>query len=376
MRKRIPAGKGSYKAGRKTAPEKIKSAGKKKETDRASVAKTVLSARIKPVAATAKTVKSAEKKAGRAVRKAGSKGKTPAKKVVSKRVDTPPPMVRKKPVLSEADNKPGKKSLLKKEKPAKIAAKAATAKSAIAATSAKKRTPASSKSKESRTRPQSGSGTEAKTREKIARVKKIVPAKANRKEQPGTSAASIKATRAKRRTDKKEVKEVSGGEKVGIEIAPDNPEESAISGRAVKEDVATINPPNRSMPLPEEYGENAISLLTVNPSKLFAFWEIRKDMLSIFEGQPELRVYDVTDANSDYLNAEKRFEIEMDNRVGDRYVRVTPGREYVADIGILYDGGIFISLARSVKASTPYGFPMSEKISPAVHSDADRRVGY
>jgi hypothetical protein len=76
------------------------------------------------------------------------------------------------------------------------------------------------------------------------------------------------------------------------------------------------------------------------------------------------------------VDASSYIEIEIDNRIGDRYISVSPGREYVADIGILYSGGIFIGLARSLKVSTPYGMVAEEEVVPERISDTDLRVGY
>ena len=149
-----------------------------------------------------------------------------------------------------------------------------------------------------------------------------------------------------------------------------------ISDREIKEDLFPLNPAAPSMPLPSEYGENDVSLLTVNPSRLFAFWEIREDTLRIFQGYPKLRLYDVSDVDIDSMDASSYIDMEIDNRIGDRYISVSPGKYYFADIGILYGGGIFISLARSLKVSTPYGMVAEEEVVPERISDNDPRVGY
>ena len=80
------------------------------------------------------------------------------------------------------------------------------------------------------------------------------------------------------------------------------------------------------MPLPAEYGENEVSLLTVNPSRLFAFWEIKEETLRIFQGYPKLRLYDVTGLDIDSIDASSYMDIEIDNRVGDLYIPVTRER--------------------------------------------------
>ncbi len=185
------------------------------------------------------------------------------------------------------------------------------------------------------------------------------------KEKKGTSEKTIKGI--------KEVKEEKRPEKEMRAVVRSDDE---IEGREIKKDLSAYNPPVSPMPLPAEYGENGVSLLTVNPSRLFAFWEIKEDTLRIFKGSPKLRLYDVTGVDIDSMDASSYIDIEIDNRIGDCYISVSPGKDYFADIGILYSGGIFMGLARSMKVSTPYGTVTDEEVVPARFSDAGIRVGY
>jgi hypothetical protein len=134
-------------------------------------------------------------------------------------------------------------------------------------------------------------------------------------------------------------------------------------------------PPVPLETLPSEYGENGIILMTVNPYKLFAFWEVRKETLNVFKGKLTLRVYDVTDIDFDSMKANSFLDIAVRERVGKTYVNVSPSKEYIADIGIVYNG-IFITIARSPKVSTPgAGIPTAEEFLQEIFDDSIR-VGY
>jgi len=134
-------------------------------------------------------------------------------------------------------------------------------------------------------------------------------------------------------------------------------------------------PPIPLETLPSEYGENSVTLMTVNPYKLFAFWEVRKETLNVFKGKLTLRVYDVTDIDFDSMKANSFLDIAVRERVGKAYVNVSPSKEYIADIGIVYNG-IFITIARSPKVSTPgAGIPSAEEFLQEIFDDGIR-IGY
>ena len=115
-----------------------------------------------------------------------------------------------------------------------------------------------------------------------------------------------------------------------------------------------IYPPLPKGIIPEEYGEDAVALMTVDPRKLFIYWEVSEDTLAGHKGNITIRLYDVTDVDFDGMNANSYLDLTVDKRIGDLYLDVHPGRDYVADIGVKDHLGIFISMARSNKATTPY----------------------
>ncbi len=105
--------------------------------------------------------------------------------------------------------------------------------------------------------------------------------------------------------------------------------------------------------LPAEYRENRITLMIVTPWKLFAYWEIKKSTLSKTKGTLVLRVYDVTGVSFNGKNATISYDIAVFDRIGDSYIGVGPGRDYIVDIGTKSQTGSFTKIARSNKVITP-----------------------
>jgi len=129
-------------------------------------------------------------------------------------------------------------------------------------------------------------------------------------------------------------------------------------------------------PLLVEYGENEIVLITVDPHQLFAFWEVREDELKRFKGILTIRLYDISGIDFDYMDANRYVDREVRERIGDLYLEVEPAKEYIADIGTLSSEGIFITIARSLKVSTPC-IALSEVCeTPAQIVETIVKVGY
>ena len=127
--------------------------------------------------------------------------------------------------------------------------------------------------------------------------------------------------------------------------------------------------------LPSEYGENSITLMPVNPYKLFAFWEVRRETLKILKGFLNLRLYDVTGIDFATTDAHFFTDSTVSERVGKMYLYVIPAKEYVADIGIVHNG-IFIGIARSPRVSTPGAGTAGEEEYLPEGFAAGTRVGY
>jgi len=104
--------------------------------------------------------------------------------------------------------------------------------------------------------------------------------------------------------------------------------------------------------MPEGYGENNIVIMTVDPWKLFIYWEVTKYSFRKFKGSLNIRLYDITGVDFDGINAKSHVDIAIYNRIGNLYLAVNPEKEFIADIGFI-ESGIFRIVARSNKASTP-----------------------
>ncbi len=123
---------------------------------------------------------------------------------------------------------------------------------------------------------------------------------------------------------------------------------------------------DRGGPLPDGYGDTLIVLLPRDPQWIFAYWEIsektrneitQKYGSNIFQkAKAAIRVYDVTNINFNGNNANRSFDIFITPESKNWYIYVgMPKRSYCADLGLLADDGVFITLARSNVVATPAG---------------------
>ncbi len=108
--------------------------------------------------------------------------------------------------------------------------------------------------------------------------------------------------------------------------------------------------------LPEEYGENDLLLLVVDPDIVYASWEIRHEDLPR-RGGLKMRFFDVTGMEP-ACDGDRRFlDIALAERVGSGFFEIRMnGREVVAEIGNM-SGGRFVPILRSHMVSFPAPFP-------------------
>ncbi|MEW6214040.1 MAG: DUF4912 domain-containing protein [Nitrospirota bacterium] len=135
-------------------------------------------------------------------------------------------------------------------------------------------------------------------------------------------------------------------------------------------------PPMPWEALPAEYGEDSITLMTVDPRRLFTYWEVREDTLARYLGILNIRVYDVTGVDFDGMNANSYFDIAVNEGLGEWYINVTPEKEFIADIGCINPEGIFITIARSNKVLTPRAAVAEEGILPERLYETGLPIGY
>jgi hypothetical protein len=124
----------------------------------------------------------------------------------------------------------------------------------------------------------------------------------------------------------------------------------------------------RHPPLPvdilsEEYGEDSIALMIVDPSKLFIYWEVIEDTFKKHKGTLNIRLYDITGVDFDGI-VKSYVDIVIQDMIGNLYLDVNPEKEFIADIGIIDSSSAFVIVARSNRASTPPAEVIEKGILP------------
>jgi hypothetical protein len=205
----------------------------------------------------------------------------------------------------------------------------------------------------------------------VAEIAEKIPSEGIKKVEPGKTPekpekmVEIKVkTKVKEKPGKAVVKIAEKGKKIPVEVK--------------KKEVypETEYAPMAWEKLPSEYGENGITLMTVDPNKLFTFWEVREDTLAIYTGNLTVRLYDVTGVDFDGTNANSYYDITVNERIGSSYIDVSPEKEFIADIGIINFLGTFFTIIRSNRVSTPRATIAEEGILPQKFYEIGIRVGY
>ncbi len=107
--------------------------------------------------------------------------------------------------------------------------------------------------------------------------------------------------------------------------------------------------------LPEEYGENALIAMAVDPNTIFVDWEVVPGEIAGKEGELMLRFYDVTRIDFDGNNAHAILDMSITQRVGSGFFAIRmPGRDVIVEAGILGPDGRFHSVVRSDMVSFPF----------------------
>jgi hypothetical protein len=119
-------------------------------------------------------------------------------------------------------------------------------------------------------------------------------------------------------------------------------------------------------PLPEGYGDNRLVIMSRDPFWFFAYWEIthdRAEQMRTAHGRDcwdraalILRVYDLGESASTPIDASTFFDVEVQKSSRQWYVQVpVSGHVYVADLGLRWPDGKFVSLFRSNFIRQPFG---------------------
>ncbi|MFZ2196923.1 MAG: DUF4912 domain-containing protein [Thermodesulfovibrionales bacterium] len=141
-------------------------------------------------------------------------------------------------------------------------------------------------------------------------------------------------------------------------------------------------PPEEAQPapvpqLPEEYGENELLVMEVDPSVVFVSWEIKPEDISAEAGNLALRVYDVTGIDFDGTNANRFFDISLRNRADSKFFDIRmQGRDIIMEIGLLHPEGTFKAIKRSSRVSMPALQTFDELDIAGPLSDSETLIGY
>jgi hypothetical protein len=125
-------------------------------------------------------------------------------------------------------------------------------------------------------------------------------------------------------------------------------------------------------PLPEGYGDNRLVIMARDPFWFFAYWEItheRAEQIRVAHGRDSwdkaalvLRVYDLGESAQAPVDSTSHFDVEVNKSARQWYVQVPySGHAYVADLGLRWPDGKFVSLFRSNVIRMPSG-RVSDKV--------------
>lgn len=105
--------------------------------------------------------------------------------------------------------------------------------------------------------------------------------------------------------------------------------------------------------LPEEYGENELILIAVDPNMVFVDWEVGKEEASRATDGFTMRIFDVTGVESPGLEREHFVDIKIKDRIGRAFFELgMPGRKVAVEIGY-YENGKFLPVMHASAVSMP-----------------------
>lgn len=114
--------------------------------------------------------------------------------------------------------------------------------------------------------------------------------------------------------------------------------------------------------LETSFNQNRITALVRDPYWVYLYWEVTE--LFEMNGQPVLKVLDITGLNYPHASPQDSFTVDIDLRAENWYLKV-PGanRKYTVELGLQKENGEFNLLARSNYFTTPRDKP-SDKYDP------------
>jgi hypothetical protein len=143
--------------------------------------------------------------------------------------------------------------------------------------------------------------------------------------------------------------------------------ETAIANTKFSHSQDTYFTPVRAQDLPHTYDQDKIILQVRDPRWLHTYWEMREQTVEglknklgeeYLRSKKVLRVYDVTNINFNGSNANRFFDIQINDYANSWYIDTNgPGRAWCVDLGLMLPDGRFITILRSNVVQTPLDGP-------------------
>ncbi len=143
--------------------------------------------------------------------------------------------------------------------------------------------------------------------------------------------------------------------------------ETAIANTKFSHSQNTCFAPARPQELPSGYDQDKIILQVRDPRWLHSYWELKDQTIQglksklgddFYRAKKILRVYDVTNIIFNGSNANRFFDIQINDFANSWYVDTAgPGRAWCVDLGLMLADGRFITILRSNVVQTPLDGP-------------------
>jgi hypothetical protein len=143
--------------------------------------------------------------------------------------------------------------------------------------------------------------------------------------------------------------------------------ETAIANTKFSHSQNTYSVAAKPQELPSSYDQDKIILQVRDPRWLHTYWELKdrtvqslKNKLGddFYRAKKVLRVYDVTNIMFNGSNANRFFDIQVNDFANSWYVDTAgPGRAWCVDLGLMLPDGRFITILRSNVVQTPLDGP-------------------